>query len=202
MGAGYGVDAIQFLIETIVFLYVLVVVLRFLMQAVRADYYNPLAQAVVKLTNPPLIPLRRVVPGVAGHDMAALVLAILLLYIKLLLFKFIGLNLVGIGGAGALLQSISIFGLFLLAIFDLVALFINVFTFAIFVQVIISWISPGTYNPAAALLQAITQPVMKPIRRLVPPISGLDLSPMVALIGLQLIKMLLMRPLVQFAHLF
>ena len=93
-----------------------------------------------------------------------------------------------------LLRGISVpfITLLLAAIGELIVLAFNVFIFAIVIQVIISWINPGTYNPVNALLYSITRPVMGPIQRLIPPVSGLDLSPLVALIGLQILKMLVL----------
>ena len=74
---------------------------------------------------------------------------------------------------------------------ELVLLAINVFIFAIVIQVILSWVNPGTYNPVNALLHSLTQPLLGPIQRLMPPVSGIDLSPLFALIGLQVLKMLI-----------
>ena len=78
---------------------------------------------------------------------------------------------------------------------ELVALAINVFLFAILIQVILSWVSPGGYNPAATLIHTLTEPLLRPARRLIPPFSGLDLSPMLVMVGLVLLKMLLLPPL-------
>jgi len=183
MGDGYLTTPAIFLIQTLFGLYVLLVMLRFLLQWFRADFYNPVSQFIVKLTAPPLRPLRKLIPGFAGIDLAALVLAWLLKTLELALT----LMLMGAGG--------SLLGAFLWSIPELVDLLLNIFLFSILIQVVLSWVNPGAYNPAANLLYSITEPLLRPARNLLPPMSGLDLSPMLVMIGLVLLKMLLLPPL-------
>ena len=183
MSDGYLTNPAVFLIQTLFGLYILVVMLRFMLQLFRADFYNPVSQFVVKITAPPLRPLRRLIPGFTGIDLAALVLAWLLKTLELALVMM----LMGAGG--------SLLGTFLWAIPELVDLLLNIFLFAILIQVILSWVNPGAYNPATSLLYSITEPLLRPARTLLPPISGLDLSPMLVMIGLVLLKMLLLPPL-------
>jgi len=183
MDSSYLTNPATFLIQTLFGLYILLVMLRFLLQWTRADFYNPISQFVVKATAPPLRPLRRLIPGFRGVDLASLALAWLLKSVELMLVLLLL-------GAGA-----SPIAAFLWAIPELVGLLINIFLFAVLIQVILSWISPGGYNPAASLLYHLTEPLLGPARRLLPPISGLDLSPMLVLIGLTLLKMLLLPPL-------
>ncbi len=155
------------------------VLLRFVLQLVRADFYNPISQFAVKVTSPLLVPMRRLIPAIRGIDSASLVLLWLLKSVELtltLLLKGYGLQVMA-----AIVHSIP----------ALVELTINLFLFSIFIQVILSWISPGGYNPAAGLIESITAPLLRPARRLVPPVGGLDLSPMLVMIGLVLLKMLL-----------
>lgn len=192
--SGYGTNALHFLIKVILDLYATVIVLRFLMQAVRADYYNPVSQFVVRVTNPVLVPLRRGIPSIAGYDTASLAFAIAVLFIKLLLINAITRGL-PIPWTNELLLNAGALPLLALAVIETIALIINIFFFAIILHVVLSWISPGGHNPIASLLYSLTQPVLKPIQRYVPPIGGLDLSPLVAIIGLQLLKMLLLPPL-------
>jgi len=180
MGPGYVTNPLEFLINTLFGLYIMTVMLRFLLAAVRADFYNPVSQFLVKVTNPPLVALRRFIPSTGKVDTSALVLMLLL---QLLSFTLISLLRGG---------PLAVWPLLILSLRELTELAINVFLFAIFVQVIISWVNPGTYNPVVSLLYSITEPVLRPCRRLVPPISGLDLSPLVALIGLQLAKYLIL----------
>jgi YggT family protein len=92
-------------------------------------------------------------------------------------------------------SSFSILALLLFAIADLILLLINIFIFSILVQVILSWINPGTYTPVGALLYSLTNPILAPIQRIIPAVAGIDLSPLFALIGLQVLKMLI-HPLV------
>jgi len=182
MGGSYVGNAATFLIETVFGLYILLVMLRFLLQWARADFYNPVSQFIVKATQPPLKPLRKIIPGIGGLDMAALVFMIVL--------KFVELWLV----TGVMGMSPQIGGLVVLSIADLLGLLINVFIFSILIQVIISWVNPGMYNPVMGLLHSLTEPLLGPARRVIPPISGLDLSPIVVIIVLQLASMLAVAP--------
>jgi len=188
LDGSYLTNPLAFLVQTVFGLYVVVVVVRFFLQLVRADFYNPLSQLVVKLTTPVLRPLRRLIPGLWGLDVASIVLAWVLTAIQLALMAW----LLGIPvTVGAPLGW---------AIPELVALVLNVFLFAIIAQALLSWVSPGTYNPAAALLYSLTAPVLRPLQRLIPAVSGLDLTPMAAAIAIVLLKMLLLPPLNALTH--
>ena len=178
MSANYYTNPLEFLITTLFSLYILAVMLRFLLGTVRADFYNPISQFLVRITNPLLLPLRKVIPSVGKYDMASLALLLILQLVSLVVIVLLR------GG------NIAFISLLAAAVIKIIVLMINVFIFAIFVQVILSWISPGTYNPVNALLHSLTSPVLGPIQRLLPPVSGMDLSPLFALIGLQVLKML------------
>lgn len=180
---GYLLNPVEFLISTLFQIYILVVMLRFLLQWVRADFYNPVSQFIVKVTNPFLKPLRRIIPGWAGLDIAALVLMLGLQCIALFLILLLR-------GSG-----VSLGVLLLLSITELVELAFNVFIFAIIIQAVLSWINPGTYNPVSAILYNLTEPLLRPARRLLPPMHGFDLSPLLVIIALQVIKMLVIPPL-------
>ncbi|MCK5361502.1 MAG: YggT family protein [Gammaproteobacteria bacterium] len=182
MGGSYVGNAATFLIQTVFGLYILIVMLRFLLQWARADFYNPISQFIVKATQPPLKPLRKVIPGIGGLDMAALIF--------MLVLKFVELWLV----TGLLGMSPQIGGLAMLSIAELLGLLINVFIFSILIQVIISWVNPGMHNPVMALLHSLTEPLLAPARRVIPPISGLDLSPIIVIVCLQLASMLAVAP--------
>lgn len=170
-----------FLIEALTALYTWAVILRFLLQAVRADFFNPLSQAVVTVTNMPLKPLRRLIPGYKGYDIAAVVLAF-----AVQVFAVILISLVrgGIPGPGVLLW---------VSLIKLMDLWINLYFFTILVQVILSWVNPaGAHgHPVAAVLWQINRPLLAPIQRLIPAFGGLDLSPLFAMLGLQVIRILL-----------
>jgi len=172
-----------FLISTLFGLYILAFMLRLILQMVRADFYNPVSRFIVKITNPPLKPLRRIIPGFAGIDMASV---IVMLTLQMLEFFIV-----------TLLRNFpapDILGLILYASVELVTLGFYVFLFSIFILALLSWINPGQHNPINNLLHQITEPVLRPARRLLPPMSGMDLSPMLAMVGLWLIKLLLLDP--------
>jgi len=172
---------LTFLITALFDLYILAVMLRFLLGAVRADFYNPVSQFLVRITNPLLVPLRKLIPGIRNFDTASLVL--------MLLLQLIALTIV------VLLRGTipPIPTLVLAAAGKLLLLLINVYFFCIIIQVIISWINPGTYNPVLGLLHSITQPLLRPVQRLIPPVSGIDISPVFVIIGLQALRMLLLQ---------
>jgi len=175
----YFANPLEFIISTLFSLYILTVMLRFLLGLVRADFYNPLSQFLVKVTNPLLKPLRKIIPVVGKVDTAAIVLMLLLQVIMLSVIVMLR------GMTPPLLTLIPI------AIGELIMLVITIYLVAIVVQVIISWINPGTYNPVTSLLYSLTAPVMKPFQRMLPPIGGIDLSPLFALIALQVLRMLI-----------
>jgi len=183
MESSYFTNPLVFLVQVLFGLYAVIVMLRFLLQLVRADFYNPLSQFIVKATTPVLNPLRRVIPGVGGRDIASLVLAWLVLGIELLLVFLI---------SG---QGLQILASLLLAVPKLVELTINIFLFSILIQVILSWVNPGAHNPAVSVIHSLTEPLLAPARRWIPPMGGLDLSPMAVMIGLVLLEMLLIPPL-------
>jgi len=183
MDNSYLTNPLIFLVQTLFGLYTLVVIVRFLLQYFRADFYNPVSQFVVKVSDPALRPLRRIIPGYRGIDFASLVLAWALKYLELMLVILL---------AGAGLKPLAPL---LWAIPELIALVINIFLFAILIQVIVSWINPGVYSPATSVLYTLTAPLLRPARRMLPPIGGLDLSPMLAIMVLVLLEMLLLPPL-------
>jgi YggT family protein len=183
-------------INTLFDLYILLVLLRFLLQMLRADFYNPVSQFIVKLTTYPLRMLRRVIPSVGGQDTAAIVLCLVLIYGKFLLLRLLSIPAVQIGGVMAPLTGVSYAGLLVFCIADLIALILTVFLVAVIIQVILSWINPGQYNPVIGLVHKLSDPVLKPIRKLIPALGGLDLSPLFATLLLLVAKMLIVPPIV------
>jgi YggT family protein len=184
----YLSNAGNFLISTLFGIYILFVLLRLLLQLTRADFYNPVSQFIVKITTRPLRFLRRFIPGFAGIDCAAVVLLLALQIIELWLLFWIS----GVSPAPA--------GLMVLSIAELLKLAVYVFMFSIFIQVILSWVAPGTYNPILSLLYSLNEPLLRPARRLLPSAGGLDFSPILALIVLQLLMMLFVHPLRDFGQ--
>ncbi len=196
MGSGYLLSPLMLIINTLFDLYILLVLLRFLLQMLRADFYNPISQFIVKLTTPPLRPLRRVIPSVSGQDTAAIVLCLLLLFAKFMLMRALSIPSVAIGGYLAQIGTVGYGGLLVFCLADLVALLFNVFLIAVIIKVVLSWISPGHYNPVIGLIDKIAQPVLRPIQKLIPPMGGLDLSPLFATLAILVAKMLIVPPIV------
>lgn len=178
-----------FLISTLFSFYILAIMLRFILQMVRADFYNPVSRFIVKITNPTLKPLRKFIPGFGGIDMASV---IVMLALQMLEFYIITLF--------RSFPTPDILGLVLYASTELISLGFYVFLFSIIILAILSWVNPGQYNPINNLLHQITEPVLRPARKLLPPISGMDLSPMLALVGLWLIKLLVLDSLGHWAE--
>ena len=184
MGGTYLTQAAIFLIQIIFGLYILAVLLRYLLARVRADFYNPLSQFIVKVTNPAIKPLRKLIPGYFGIDWPSIVL--------LFIVQAIEIVLIGLIASGRIPAPL---GLFVLTIAYLIKEVIYVFLFIIIIQVVISWVNPGAYNPITVLLYQLSEPILKPVKRLIPPAGGFDWSPLVVLIGLQLLIILLVSPL-------
>lgn len=171
------VNAGSYLISTIIDLYIIIVLLRFLLQIVRADFYNPLSQFIVSATDPVLKPLRKVIPGLLGFDIASLSLAYILQVIEnSLLFA---------------LKGMMVNPLFLLwhSIGSLITLLLYLYLFAILIQVVVSWLNPGNYNPATAIIHSISQPIIRPVRQFIPLYGGIDLSPVIVILLLNILIM-------------
>jgi YggT family protein len=169
-----------YLVQTFLSLYLVAMLLRFLLQLVRADFYNPISQFLVKITNPLVVPLRKLVPGFAGMDMASLVLALALQLAGIVVLLMMhGLALPGI----VLLLLWSVLGV--------IGLLVNIYFFALLAMIILSWVAPGSRHPAIYLLHQITEPVMAPVRKLLPPMGGLDFSPILVFILINIIQIVL-----------
>jgi YggT family protein len=190
MGSTYVTDPIIFVIDTVFSLYILAVLLRFLLQWCGADFYNPISQFLVKVTHPPLKILRRFVPSIGKIDTSSLVL---ILALQMLADFSISLLISG--------SMINIGALTLTAIAQLISLLLNIFVFTIFASAILSWINPGSFYSTASILTTLSNPLLNLIRRIIPDLGGIDLSPLVALVLLQLAKMLILPPLYQLANL-
>ena len=169
-----------YVLQTLGSLYLLIVLLRFILQLVRADFYNPMSQFIVSSTQPLLKPLRKLIPSIAGLDTASLVLAILIQ----LLVMAVTLMLMGYGVGGFLLQ------LLVWAVIGITSLFLKVFYFALIASVILSWVAQGSHSPAVLLINQICEPLLAPFRKILPNMGGLDLSPIFAFISLNLVDML------------
>ena len=183
MSPGYLSSPLAFLVDVTFSLYIMAVMLRFLLQWARADFYNPFAQFLVGITQPVLHPFRRVVPGWGGIDLPALVVMVLLQMVALALLMLIA-------GVTPRLDY-----LILRTPAELISLLLNIYLIAIFMRVLLSWISPDGYHPAMTVVLSLTEPIMRPFRAIIPPIAGVDLSPLAAIIAIQVVRMLVMPPL-------
>ena len=184
-----AVNAIGFILGILFNLYAVIAAVRFVMQVVRADYFNPLAQAVVKLTDPLLIPLRRVIPSIKQYDTASLVLVFVVLLLKITVFKVLNLGSVPVIGSAASVSGLPVDKMLLLSTLDVVHQFFNVFIYALIILAILSWIPNAGGNPVQAMVASIGEPVLRPIRKLIPPLGGIDLTVFFTIIGLFAMQM-------------
>ena len=180
-------DAAVFIIKTLGSLYLLIVLMRFILQLVRANFYNPLCQFIVKATQPLLKPLRRVIPSMFGLDMSSLVLALILQMVLIVVILAL---------KGFMVDFVLLVPWALIALFSL---FLNILFYAMIISVILSWVAPGSHNPGAELVAQITEPVLAPFRRIIPNLGGLDISPIFAFIVIQLLQSWLIPRLAYFA---
>ena len=171
--------ALELIITMIFDVYIMIVVARFILQLVRGDFYNPVSQFIVKATSPVLTPLRRIVPGFGGLDVASIVLFTVLVFLKLLIWLMLK------GFDFSVIPSLDFVILLLRSMANTI---INFFLFCIFIMVVLSWVSQGSYNPMADIMRQVTEPIMAPARKLLPPMGGLDLSPMIVILLLMVIK--------------
>lgn len=189
MGAPYAGNALTFLVQVAFGVYILILMLRVLLQVLRADYYNPLSQFVVRLTEPVLAPLRRIVPRVGRIEGGAL---LVMLGTQMAEFWLV----YGVKGV-----ELSLAGLAVVSVAELLELSTTVFFWAILIRVILSWVNPGLRHPASDIVHSLTEPVLEPARRALPAMGGFDLSPILVLIGLQLVNLLLIAPIRDAGHL-
>ncbi len=173
-------DIFVYLVYVFFGLYLMAMLLRFLLQLTRADFYNPISQTLVKLTNPLVIPLRRILPGYGGIDLASLLVALILqmLMIALLIALQTG-------------TMLPVLPLMMASLIGLAAYLVKIYFFAILAMIILSWVAQGGNNPALRLLFQLTEPVMAPFRKLLPPMGGLDLSPIFVFILINIIQIAL-----------
>ncbi|RCU45648.1 MULTISPECIES: YggT family protein [Corallincola] len=171
-------SAFVFLIDILFNLYLMVVILRVWLQLVRADFYNPFCQFVVKATHPVVGPLRRVLPAIGRLDTASLVFALVIACVKVVVL--------------ALIAKVPFDALFILMAggITLVKEIFSIVFYVLILRAILSWVSQG-YNPIEAVMAQLTEPMLAPIRRIIPPMGGLDLSMLVLIIALQFLKILL-----------
>ena len=180
---GYFANAGQIVIQFVFGALIALIVLRVLLQWVRANFYNPICQFLYKATNPVLMPLRKVIPPWRNLDIAGIVLAWLATALKLvLLYATVG-------------QALGVLGLAVLALADLVDFALLLYIVLVLVRVVLSFVGADSYHPVVPLVMQLTEPVLKPFRRLIPNVGGLDFSPMVLLLAITLARVLVAKPL-------
>jgi YggT family protein len=172
-------QAIYFLVKTLAQLYLLLLLLRFWLPWLRADFRNPIAQGILRFTSPLIVPLRRFVPSIGRLDTATVLVAFVLQFITVLALLAIAR------------RTVETPVVALVAIIELVILSLNLFFFATLIRIILSWVAPGNYNPITSLLTTLSEPVLRPFRRIVPSFGGLDISPIFAILLLQAAVILL-----------
>ena len=189
MSASYFTQPAIFLIDTLFSLYILAVLLRFLLQWMEADFYNPISQFLVKITHPPLKIMRRVIPSIGKIDTSSLVLALVLQVIcdfSIFLLQGVFLNIPA---------------LIIISFGELLSLVFDIFIFSIFILALLSWFNQASYSALHSLLTKLTRPILENCRKVIPDLGGMDISPLVALMALQLIKMMILPPLQELAGL-
>ncbi|UTF59270.1 YggT family protein [Gilvimarinus sp. DA14] len=179
-------EMLIYLIRTIGSLYMLIILLRFLLQLVRADFYNPISQGISKATNPLLLPLRRVIPGFYGIDVASLVLALLL--------QWVAGQLIYLVAGGGLLNPLLILPM---GVVGILKMLVQIYFVGMIVYIIASWVAPFSNNPALVLLRQLIEPVMAPIRKVIPPLGPIDLSPIFLFLILNLCNQFLIPAIAQ-----
>jgi len=171
--------ALTYLISTITDLYVAAILVRLLLQWVGADFYNPLSQFLIKITNPVLVPVRRVIPPIGKLDTASVVVMLVLEMLQLIIISLLGQMEFGIPF------------LLLFAVKKLLFTLLMTYFVLIIARVIISWVASHSSHPLIPLVYQLTEPVLRPFSRLIPPVGGVDLSPLFALIALRFLMLLL-----------
>lgn len=176
MGSHLGNTGLD-LVNTLVNIYLFLMMLRFLLQASQADYYNPLSQSVVKITQPVVRPFQSVLGPVMGRfDLATLAAGFVLKVVVMVAL----LQLAGVGMPR--IDSLAIAGVTFLA-----STILDIYFYALIIMIILSWVAPRASHPGALLVMQLVEPIMSPVRRIIPPLGMLDLSPIVVFIGINLI---------------
>ena len=165
--------ALYYIVKTLTQLFIMLLVLRFWLPMLRADFRNPLAQGILRITSPVIIPVRRFIPSIGRLDTATVVVAFVIQFLTVVLLLVISRHMVETGP------------IVVTTLIELMTLSLYLFFYVILIQVILSWVAPHVHNYAVALLETLAEPVLRPFRRAIPQIGGIDISPVFALILLQ-----------------
>lgn len=172
-------QALYFIVKTLAQLFLLLLLLRFWLPMLRADFRNPIAQGILRITAPIVIPIRRFIPPIGRLDTSTILVTYICEFLLLL-------ALLAIRGLSVPALPIAITSVFELAILSL-----NLFFFVILIKIILSWVAPQSHNPMSALLHSMAEPLLRPFRRIVPPIGGFDISPIFAIVLLKAAEIIL-----------
>jgi YggT family protein len=189
MSGDYFTQATIFLVELFFDIFIIALLLRYLLTKAHADSLNPLSGLIIKVTNPLLKPLRRKIPGYLGVDWSSVV--------ALLLVQALEVTLVELIMSG---EMLAFSGLIILTVAHLLKTILYIYLFIIIVQVIISWINPDAYNPITMIMYQLSEPILRPVRRIIPSAGGFDFSPLIILVIINLLMILLISPLMDVGH--
>lgn len=171
--------ALLYIVKALTSLFLLLYLLRLWLPLVQADFRNPIAQGVMRLTSPLIIPARRFIPSIGRLDTAVIIVTYAIQYLVVLVLLLIIQRT-----ASPLVIAITSF-------LNLGILSLNLFFYAILIKIILSWVAPHTYNPISAIASSMAEPLLRPIRRLIPSMGGLDLSPVLAIVILKAVEIYL-----------
>lgn len=172
-------QALYFIVKTLAQLYLLLLLLRFWLPIMRADFRNPIANGILRITSPLVIPVRRIIPPIGRLDTSTILVAYILEF--LLILALLALR-------GLRVETLPIA---ITAILELAILSLNLFFFVILIKIILSWVAPQNYNPMTVLLNSMAEPVLRPFRRIVPAVGGFDVSPIFAIVLLKAAEIVL-----------
>lgn len=185
-------QSLLLIINTLGGLYIFAVLIRFILQAARADFYNPVSQSIVKLTSPLLNPLRKFIPGYKGFDTASIALALILNIIATTIMLLIA-GALGLVDIGTIVAWSAI---------GILAFILKIYKYGLLISIIASWLAPYSGNPILLLIHQILEPIMKKVHKVIPPMGGLDFSPIFVFLGIQVVETLLVQGLAQSLRLF
>ena len=172
-------QALYFIVKTLAQLYLLLLLLRFWLPIMRADFRNPIANGILRITSPLVIPVRRIIPPLGRLDTSTILVAYILEF--LLILALLALR-------GLRVETLPIA---ITAILELAILSLNLFFFVILIKIILSWVAPQNYNPMTVLLNSMAEPLLRPFRRIVPAVGGFDISPIFAIVLLKAAEIVL-----------
>ncbi len=173
------ISAASLVIHLVFDAYIVILLLRFMLQKLHASWYNPLSQFIIQLTEKPLKPFRKIIPGAKGFDFSILCFAFILQFIEIILLWVLQFHVVP-----------NMLGTIVMTVSEILSKFIYIYIYAIIINAIASWIPQMQTHPMAHIIYLIVDPILSYIRRVIPLIAGIDISPMIAILGLTLVNIL------------